>query len=413
MTTRHSLLTTSVALRGGPLLCALLLSGCMCCPFDPWRTGSSSGGTGSTTGRASSVGAASTGGRGSGGTSATTSAGGISTGGTTAATGTTTTGGRSGSSSGGRTTASSTGSSGTTASGSAGSSGGTTGFASPSDGCRSLFGDLDLRLEACGLQASASFSTSLCGPLVDGISAGRAGYDADAARSCVARLTGASCEEVVAFTRALFTTCPEAFPARVADGGACRLNAECRDGRRCALPATTCGDGSCLARLADGEGCLRDDDCLPLHLCSPGPSGPRCVAPNPDPGLPVDAGCSSPPARCAPGLRCALGTGRCSTVLPPGAPCLEGDDLCIRGTVCRGGSCGLPRDGGDPCAHPRPDGTGAEAPCPNGSWCPALLPDAGPAPRCLPAAPLDGGCVGPDGCLSGRCVAGQCRESCP
>ncbi|MCA9610586.1 MAG: hypothetical protein KC619_33550 [Myxococcales bacterium] len=261
-------------------------------------------------------------------------------------------------------------------------------------------------------------------------SAGRADFDAEAARACLDAITGETCG--LSGLEPPPAECFDAIVGNVEDGGECglgsvgRWSAECRPGLVCRTDAACpghcemggedgtpcsvtrpcaagliCSGGACLSRQGLGEPCgdtlfcdtaAQDLVCFGGECRALGGIGDPC-----EDGLP-----------CRPSLRCATGTdgtGRCEAWLGTGLgePCRRLLSECDHPLVCARSAAPSDPDTSDVCTR----GVGF------GESCDELTP-CGPGGRCVegacaeiaaPGGPCDGARVCP---TTHECVAGTC-----
>jgi hypothetical protein len=226
------------------------------------------------------------------------------------------------------------------------------------------------------------------------LAAGTASLVGEAA--CLEALATLDCEE----WRVALTTSPTPVPAcagvvrgQVADGAACRSDAECSSGR-CEVGASC--PGTCVALEPQPDvvgapcGAATDDFafCAAPLTCG---EGDTCAAPGD-----LEAVCDDA-TPCAPWLTCYAGT--CGQYRAPGEPCFTTSQCDPRlpgpRLVCSGGVCTEGPGVGAPCT---------EFVCGSGYCDTAALP-----PTCLAAPGLGAACAGGGLCGDGlRCDGGAC-----
>ncbi len=274
--------------------------------------------------------------------------------------------------------------------------------------------------------------------LPDAIAAGRVKYHADKVQRCLDDLASRTCE---AFSQRESASCQAAVEGTVAEGEACKLDAECRGDQYCKHGAAC--PGVCVPYEAAGGACTSNDQCKSGLKC--GDNG-RCVAP-----AKSHQACQQGEPDCAEGLLC-LGEdagkrlpGKCYPIAEAlsaqqGEPCSLDSALCVAGSSCEitsvaplGGTCAAQVEADAPCRAAFPDECPDDQYCQldpnplNGGTCTAK-PKAGEACAkgvgadaniCAPYARCDDGvcrelanageaCNADDTCYSGHCVDGAC-----
>jgi hypothetical protein len=206
----------------------------------------------------------------------------------------------------------------------------------------------------------AFLSDTQIGALQQAVEAGTVAYDAAAAGRCLDSLR-AGCRASVSGAELGGPDCDAAFTGTVAEGGGCYLDEECVDGLGCDFASGTC-PGSCAtvdtgaftcggAVCADGEECFFPETgierCVTEVLQADAGEGQPC-------GL-VEEGTDTVTRRgCVTGLWCtgdSYQIGTCRAPIAAGASC-AGNDRCVAGHVCAGGSCRavtVVRTPGGPC----------------------------------------------------------------
>jgi hypothetical protein len=182
----------------------------------------------------------------------------------------------------------------------------------------------------------------------DAMTAGRVAFDGVAARKCLDYYRALRCHEDGDNTDD-FRACRRIYRPRVADGGTCQANNECRSGT-----CNTSGPG-CPGTCAPSQGCNRlncDEDSFCNNRntqCTPrrGPGTP-CDSPTDHEAcqaglvciggvcdVPQQTGgrCATGSGWCAAGLDCDSATGTCRPRLAAESPC-QGSDECQDGLVC-------------------------------------------------------------------------------
>jgi hypothetical protein len=166
--------------------------------------------------------------------------------------------------------------------------------------------------------------------------AGKATYDAAAARAC---LDGILQRDCAATTDP--AACDRVFTGTLADGARCITDVACRPGSFCANPTdpnAPC-DGVCTQA---GTGCNKDSECPSGKVCDQSLGSSMsfggCVAP-------IAPGAAGQPCgtnnQCTAGLFCSL-DGICSTPAPAGQTCTGARN----GFPCAGGLACVPSDSG-------------------------------------------------------------------
>jgi hypothetical protein len=248
--------------------------------------------------------------------------------------------------------------------------------------------------------------------------AGKAQYDAAAARACVDAVRTDNCAAQVDPA-----ACDHVFAGTIPDGDRCIADEGCLPGSFCAAPTssdTPC-DGTCTA---GGTLCNDDGDCAAGSACDRRMGGAtsfgRCVTAVPAGAAGAPCGTNS---SCQPGLYCTA-ENVCATPLPlgdacngvvPGGPCAEG--LRCTGTMCaavakKGEACdatvvcggGLTSLGCDPTSNVCVDlpasgpciGTGIFSCDPLHAFC----DPSGAIPTCTPFASIGQSC---DPAITGQC----------
>jgi hypothetical protein len=276
------------------------------------------------------------------------------------------------------------------------------------------------------------------------IAAGRIEYHGELLETCVAELSGFSCDELLTRDTA---SCEQVLEGTLAAGTYCAMDEECQGTRYCQFD-TRC-PGTCAELEREGGSCEGDGNCDSGLICSKVTS--RCVTPAGF-GDPCQAG----EPECAPGFLCAGAdedmnrSGNCRSydevfAVAAGESCDPiGGKLCAAGLVCRIDSvtpaleatCSSPAEAGAVCRLSFPD------PCPQQQFCdipPNMLdgtckprPAAGQAcgatpfeaegsvcaayarcdgQTCRSLAHLSEACTNDDACYSERCVDGVCVAS--
>ncbi len=134
----------------------------------------------------------------------------------------------------------------------------------------------------------------------------------------------------------------------VCQGGVCatRAGSGCDESRPCGSLEGCAAPPSCRAPLAEGEACRDNADCAPALYCADATH--TCVA------RPTDGTACGNGVICAAGLGCDLdGAGTCRALGGMGAPCLFGEFgpfLCAAGLACTEGACGPIPGEGQACA---------------------------------------------------------------
>ena len=124
----------------------------------------------------------------------------------------------------------------------------------PTEGLRPL----TMTQAGCDVFVSGTL-TAFMGPANAAIAQGRAAYDADALATCLMGYTAKSCAE--ARTNgglSAYRMCNFVQPL-VPLGGACQYHIECLNGYCLGMSAGT--DGACVARKANGQACMADEEC--------------------------------------------------------------------------------------------------------------------------------------------------------
>jgi hypothetical protein len=130
--------------------------------------------------------------------------------------------------------------------------------------------DIMKRTQTDCVQTDTTVWQAAVGAVQDGEAKGRLGYDAAQMGTCLATLAHESCAE---WTTGLThdVSCPEAFSAKVAVGGACQSDFECImghcDGATAATMTMPAVDGACKATLAHGAACVFGDACVSTDYC--------------------------------------------------------------------------------------------------------------------------------------------------
>jgi hypothetical protein len=152
--------------------------------------------------------------------------------------------------------------------------------------------------------------------LSDSLSNHRVVFHADLADACLNMLRDETCDQWKRGENE--STCNAVFEAKVAPGGACMTDSDCRSGQ--------CGsnsqDGVCIALSGVGGPCTFDSDCTPGLTCPL--AGSSCVAQaNRGERCTFDSDCLN-------GLYCQFGSpdSICADPLPTGSPC-GGDSDCV------------------------------------------------------------------------------------
>jgi hypothetical protein len=258
--------------------------------------------------------------------------------------------------------------------------------------------------------------------------AGTASWNEDRAGTCAELARSASCDDFDDFD-SVHPECVSMMDGRVAAGGTCRIDEECRDG--------WCNDsdacpGRCAAYIPAGSACTAAGAvCAPGNDCVEG----TCRAATPEARVGADAACDeSEGPYCRSGLFCNS-SGVCAAYLGEGAVC-EGDpEGCRPGTICAeasttcvrvtmvstaGGACSqtavcdpLASLVCDPSTHVcialPPAGQpcfmlgGAYGICGVGAYC-----DAG---TCRTKKADGSACAANGECGSGDCTGGTCRSA--
>ncbi len=166
---------------------------------------------------------------------------------------------------------------------------------------------------------------------------GTVAYDGTKAQSCLDAVSALNCDGLLERDQ---PECLAALDGRVALGGDCDLNEECKGSALCQSSTGTC-PGKCVALLTTGQACGVDADCDSGLQCST--ETQLCVTP-----AAAGESCENGAPPCGPGLLC-LGKGDDTTPKTPGvcrsaiaALNTEEGGLCdpTAGTLCRTGvSC--------------------------------------------------------------------------
>jgi hypothetical protein len=276
------------------------------------------------------------------------------------------------------------------------------------------------------------------------IAADRIQYRGELLETCVAELSGFTCDELL---KRDTVSCEQVLEGQLAAGAYCAMDEECQGTRYCQFD-TSC-PGTCAELEREGGPCAGDSNCASGLICSK--STARCVTPA---GL--GDSCQAGEPDCAPGFLCAGAdedanrSGNCRSydevfAVGPGESCdpITGK-LCAAGQVCRidavapalEATCASPVEADAVCQLSFPD------PCPQQQFCdipPNMLqgtckarPAAGQAcggtpfeavgsvcaaytrcdgQTCRALAYLSDTCVNDDACYSGHCVDGACVTS--
>jgi hypothetical protein len=239
------------------------------------------------------------------------------------------------------------------------------------------------------------------GPQFVGIDAGHITYDPQAAASCLAGFTSATCQ---GFGVSSPAACDQVFVGNIAVGAPCGFEGECVPGAFCATGAASCG-GTCTQLIAIGHAAGAGDQCVkgaqPVGgVCTAELApGSNCAAP--DGGFDF-LPCASP-SSCYPDFLDDGGISAiCSRTAAVGMPCDDADagihgcggfSYCDSTTHLCVKTAGL--DGGcDPLAY---------FTCKLDLWCDSSQT----SPVCRPQSALGGPCVEATSCLNGVCDGGS------
>lgn len=195
--------------------------------------------------------------------------------------------------------------------------------------------------------------------IVAAVKAGKIAYDGAAARTCLDKWFGAGSCVFDSFS-SMPVDCERAFSGKVADGGRCIADVECRATSFCASPVVIgfgrpC-DGICTP---GGTLCNDDTDCgngqvCGLSISSMGTSTSQGTCVTPVPAGRENQACGTN-LRCQSGLYCLQSgpSSICTTLPQAGQPCPHG--FCAEGLICTYGNdylsttCLAPAAKGEPC----------------------------------------------------------------
>ncbi len=278
------------------------------------------------------------------------------------------------------------------------------------------------------------------------VDAGRLGYDADAAATCLAALN-APPEDVCTF---LFTdvpdpACDEVFVGLVALGGNCADSQECAGDARCSflddecygtcVSNLTCGEGECvegeycgvnpdtgesvcLPKLKAGDACDFEDNCT-LESddveCLTDEFGENgvCTAYG---SLSAGDYCDYDDSYCGAGLECDLDTVECAATGGGGTVAARGETCNLQTTPCALGSACVDIDfsaGGEGvCGDLKADGENCSFAfeCAVGLTCKGAVVFEQPpvTGTCAPFAANGESCTSDGDCASRECDSGTC-----
>ncbi len=220
--------------------------------------------------------------------------------------------------------------------------------------CRPTLGPLHSTVEAC---QSATQKELVVNRASYALTARHYGVDPTALTACVAALTSAACaDRVPSELLGCADVLAPLVPAEVGD--TCSLvDAEgtprCVEGSTTWCNATATGCGTCAARLANGQDCRSNDQCLSGFCNTAG-----IIPPNKCENLPAGKGAGEgcfDTLECRGNLVCAgplLGK-KCAARAVAGEMCATGRNgdapQCAQDLMCIGGTCARLRDAGSTC----------------------------------------------------------------
>ncbi len=333
--------------------------------------------------------------------------------------------------------------------GGGGSDAGPTGSMTVEQTCAQVVAELSAKQATCQgvapeFVAAVTATDTTCAEMSKSVAAGRAKFDASKAQACIDSVKNSSCADLAnGVMDAPNSACNQAVAGQVANGGNCFSGNDCSPGSFCDKSNNQC-PGKCTAKVAINGDCSAGQSCVVGSSCifNSAGSAAKCVS-NVGANQPCGSSvadcqgglscqgasgsrtCQAPPTSgsckfgtCAPGFACPGagimgGQGTCTPAKAVGAACTVGQNECILGSTCVGGTCKIAKVG-DACGVIGSGNSGEFALCAEG-WC-NWNPGAGQfAGTCQPLKAVGADCGGSEECAGGGSCdpnTGKCVAAC-